>query len=182
MHRLFISLNFPIEIKKIITDTRKKVDVEHSFYRWEKEENYHITLKFIGNVPELKLNSILEKISLIENLPVFECSLNRFGFFYSNRKPKILWMGMEVLPELDPFVKILNGNLVEIGIPEEEKYFKPHLTILRLKGFENELFIEKFKDFHFEPINFTANEISLMESKLLPSGAIYREIKKYKLK
>jgi 2'-5' RNA ligase len=181
-HRLFISLNIPGDIKNKIVDLRNSVIVNKSNYKWEKEDKLHLTLKFIGDVEENLIEKIIDKISFLKEEKHFECELTGFGVFYQRKIPKILWAGININPDPSGIILNLNYELEQLNIPKEEKPFRPHLTILRLKGFEGEDFINAFKNYKFNSLNFISNEISLRESKLLRSGSVYNEINKFILK
>ena len=79
-------------------------------------------------------------------------------------------------------VEELNRKLSKFSIPVEQKKFKPHLTLLRIKNIVPQDFINKFANAELPKLTFTANEIVLMQSKLSSSGSAYNEIKKYNLK
>ena len=76
----------------------------------------------------------------------------------------------------------LNQRLLKFDIKIEKQEFKPHLTVLRIKKDPGIDFINKFKDYSIDEIKFTASQVALMESKLLHSGAVYKEINIYELR
>jgi 2'-5' RNA ligase len=76
----------------------------------------------------------------------------------------------------------LNDRLKKYDIEVEKRKFKGHLTLLRIKDRVSEKFIKRFKEYLFNPINFNANEIALIQSVLKPSGSEYKVLKIYELK
>jgi 2'-5' RNA ligase len=182
MIRLFVSLNIPLEIRESIMLFRKEAFSGEESNKWEPKEKLHITLKFIGEIQENLLKKISEELTFIENYPIFECSLNNFGFFVLRGIPKILWIGVNAGEKIYSLVDEINVRLKKFSVQPEKKAFKSHITLLRLKGNPGENFINSFQKFSVPAINFRADEISLMQSQLLPLGSRYKEIKKYNLK
>lgn len=181
MNRLFIALNIPEEIKDNIIEIRNSVQQSKNF-KWEPKEKLHLTLKFIGEVDRSILNPIIDELNFIENYSVINCCIFKFDFFFRNKKPSILWAGLKTDETLLQLVDDLNDRLKKLSIPIEEKKFKSHLTLLRLKNDPGINFVNSFKNFTFEPIIFTANSVSVIKSELNPSGSKYFELKNYKLK
>lgn len=69
----------------------------------------------------------------------------------------------------------------KISILKDERDFKAHLTLLRIKQSVQNNFIELFKNYKIPEENFVADEIAIVESKLLPQGSQYKDIKILKL-
>ena len=182
MIRLFTALLIPDEIKqKIYTACRSVVD-NYKQFNWEKPDNIHLTLKFIGEIPEDLVNPIKNELSFSENYHHFNCSISRFGFFFRNGEPKILWVGLNTDERIHKLVEELNRRLAILKVPNERRKFKPHITVLRFRKHPGEKFIKMFEEYRFEEIKFNLKTLSLIESKLLRTGSIHTEIKKYYLK
>jgi 2'-5' RNA ligase len=94
MTRLFVALIVPKEIKKKITEFRKEILSDWGKYKWEKEEKIHLTLKFIGEVDDIKVEKISQSLNFIENYSKFVCRFSSFGFFFKRGIAKILWVGI----------------------------------------------------------------------------------------
>jgi 2'-5' RNA ligase len=161
MIRLFTALIIPEEIKQKLLSTCHSLVDNPEQYRWVVADKIHLTLKFIGEVEEDLTEPIKDELTFAEEFKHFDCSISRFGFFFRNGEPKILWMG---------------------SIPVEKRRFKPHLTMLRLKQDPGEEFIQNFKEHSFEEIKFNLKTFALVKSELFQTGAQYTEIKKYNLK
>lgn len=182
MTRLFIALKIPGDIREKIIDLRNSAVPFPQKYKWENKNKIHLTLKFIGETKEELIKPISEEISFIEEYKKIECKLKNFGLFYRNGKPGILWLGLELNSEIYNLVDRLNRELEKFSIPAEQKKFKPHLTIKRLKGYEGREFIHNFKNFVVPEIKFISDEIALIKSELLPNGSNYKDLKIYNLK
>jgi len=182
MARLFVSLNIPGEIQDNIYALILEVDTKEEKLKWEPKEKLHLTLKFIGDVDNNRINSIAEDLDFIENFETISCETTQFGFFFTRNQPRILWLGLHTDKIIFNLVEELNSRLERFLIPRERKKFTSHITILRVRGNISEGFVERFQNFDVPKIKFSASEISLMKSELLSLGSVYKEIKKYKLK
>jgi 2'-5' RNA ligase len=181
MTRLFVALKIPDDIKKKIFEFRNEILPGWGKYRWEKEEKIHLTLKFIGEVDENKIEKISQSLNFIENYFKFECSFSRFGFFFKRGTAKILWIGLSTDNSLFKLVDEINSNLEKLSIPKDERKFKAHITLLRLKNKVPENFVKGFEEFRIPKINFIADEAALIKSELLSDSSKYTEIRDYRL-
>ena len=181
MNRLFISLNIPNNIINKLIELRNSV-WNSGDLRWEHSSKLHVTLKFIGDVDQDKTNLLAERLELISDFETFNCSLEKFGFFFRDDNPSILWAGLVIDDNIVKLIKSIDEILSEFSVAADKKKFKPHITLLRLRKDPGINFVNKFKNFSFEPILFQANSVTLYKSVLEKSGSKYYEIKKYHLK
>lgn len=183
MIRLFVALIIPEEIKNQIIQIRKNIYPDEGKFRWEDNSKIHLTLKFIGDVKHELLEPILQELGFLNNCNEIICEAEKFGFFFRPKnEPRILWLGLKLDDAIYSIVDELNKRLSKFAIPVEERKFKPHLTLLRIKNIVPQDFINKFLNAELPKLSFTANEIVLMQSKLSSLGSTYKEIKKYNLK
>lgn len=180
MIRLFLALNIPDTIKSELIELRNSV--AGSNFKWEEKEKLHLTLKFIGDVPEENLNNITSELNFLSHFSSFKCVIKNFGFFFRDYKPTILWAGLKIDESIFKLIDKVETVLEKFNIKKENRKFNPHLTLLRIKQDPGNNFVNSFKNFTFEPLVFTANSISLFKSELHSSGSKYFEIKNYKLK
>ena len=181
MNRIFISLNLPDNVIKEIISLRDKICTEKNI-RWEPIQKLHLTIKFIGDVSDEMMDKISNELLIVNNYQSIKCSFSKFGFFYRDDKPFILWAGLTVDESLFDMITEVNTRLEKLSIPIEQRKFNPHITLLRIKKDPGINFVNSFKNFTFKPILFTANTITLYKSILHPEGSEYIEIKNYKLK
>ena len=91
--RLFIALDFPKQICSKLFYLQDKITPDIAKIKWVEEENFHITLKFLGEVNEDKIPAIKEKLSLIKFKDILS-SINQSGVFPSNSYIKVIWLGL----------------------------------------------------------------------------------------
>jgi len=179
MIRTFVSLRIPDAVLDDIYGFIKK-EAGNSFYsyRWTPKENLHITIKFIGEIEEAKVEEICEK--LFYNKAEFdklEMNFSEFGFFERNNVPSVFWISGTLNNIITGFAKHTEDILSEIGIPKEKRLFKPHLTLLRLKGSEDLRVLRQLKEHGIDKITYKPESIELIRSELSPGGSKYYVIK-----
>ena len=182
MIRLFIALKIPDAVKDKLLDVCQEISDSPELFRWEKPEKIHLTLKFIGEVEEELVSSVAKEIAFVEEYNSFNFNVTKFGFFYRNDVPGILWAGLQTDERINLLVEQLNERLSIFSIPVGRRKFKPHLTMLRIKKNPGNNFISKFKEHSFDNYNFSSSEITLIKSELLSTGVRYTDIKKYNFK
>jgi 2'-5' RNA ligase len=141
-------------------------------------ESTHITLKFLGEVEESGLPSIVEAIrsAASGNAPV-EMELEGVGCFPDEGRPAVVWAGSKGGERLGRIVEALEGTLEGIGFPRERRRFVAHLTLGRVKGqAPRELpgFLARHRSTRFGKARIEA--IHLFKSELLPGGPRYTVI------
>lgn len=182
MIRLFVALIIPEEIKDKILHYCADVTNNPSGYKWEAKDKIHLTLKFIGDIKEELLPKIIDDIKFLENYSSFKCSISKFGFFFRDSRAKILWCNFETDETLFELVQELNNRLTKFDIEAEKRKFKGHLTLLRIKNKVDEKFIQRFKEYKFDSIQFFSSKVVLVQSILKPGGSEYKDLKNYELK
>lgn len=179
--RIFVALNVPDEAKNKLFNIVYQLHPDKNL-NWEKKEKIHLTLKFVGDIDDELLPEIKNDLKFLQEYETQKLQITGFGFFFRFKEPKILWAGLKFSNELKLIAKRLDDYFTKFGIEKENREFKPHLTLMRIKNNPGDSFINKFKNSKFEPIDFQCDSISLIKSELNPSGSVYTEIKKYKLR
>ena len=126
MPRLFTALEIPADVAFSLSMLRGGLPGA----RWIGPENYHVTVRFIGNVERPLANDIADALHQIIR-PSFELALDGLGAF-GNRRPRSLWAGLAPAPALDDLQSELERVLQRIGLAPERRRFTPHITLARL--------------------------------------------------
>jgi len=184
--RSFIAINLSKIVKNKIIEIEKemKMTMTNSKVSWVKEENLHITLRFLGNIENKKLE-LLSKVMdrFIQDYNSFSIKFSKIGAFPGLRKPRVLWVGGETPKLLKDLYFAFNKELEAIGFPED-KPFLPHVTLGRVKYLDRRD-VNRLKKF-IEDTNIEFEDrimhIDLMKSELTPKGAIYTVLKDFYLK
>ena len=164
MIRLFIALEIPENIRQKISELKDDAVDSLLNFMWESTEKLHLTIKFIGEVKDENVNSIIDSLSFLNQYEKIKCSLTKFGFFFRQGVPRILWIGLKVDTILFNIVEQLNIKLTKFEVPVEERKFIPHLTLLRIKKRFPEEWVTKFNSFIIPQTDFTADNICLLKA------------------
>ncbi|MEM8856420.1 MAG: RNA 2',3'-cyclic phosphodiesterase [Pseudomonadota bacterium] len=176
MPRLFTALTVPDEARMWLTAVRGGLRSA----RWIEPENYHITLRFIGDVDEPTADEVHHALSRIERPPV-TVTLNGYGSFGSKR-PHSVFVRVEPSPQLLDLQAAQERALQRIGLPAEARKFTPHVTIARVKGStakEVAGWLSMRGDLQVAP--YTAGEFVLMSSRDSYGGGPYVVEERYPL-
>jgi len=183
--RTFIGIFPPPHVQSAITDILSPLKPDASVVRWERQEKFHITLKFLGDISSEQFR--LLQASLLEagkSIPHYEILLAQIGCFPSSHSPKIVWVGSAEDTKLsmtDCFTTV-EKSCVSSGFKKEERQFHPHITVGRVKGKVSENLINKIENTTFEPLQFLCTELLIMKSDLSPSGSAYSQLSSIPLK
>lgn len=183
MIRTFIALEIPANALEKIIQIRNDNYSDYRNVRWEPNEKLHITLKFLGDTEEKSIEKITDKLSpVVSSYNSMMLSFNEFGIFKREGKPKIFWVGLNPNDELKRLSADVENMCSEFGFEKEKREFKPHITLLRVKGNENFNALQNLSRLKFEPVNFIAEKITFYKSELKKSGSVYTELKSFYLK
>lgn len=176
MYRLFIAIRPPESIRDLLVDA---MDVGTDF-RWQNDEQLHLTLRFVGEVDRPLANDLGDALGRIRAAPV-ELRIAGVGRF-EQRNSGALWAGVEPRAALAALAAKIERVCQSIGLEPERRTFHPHITLARWKGRrtrEVQLFLERNGSLSSGP--FIASEFILFESRLSRHGAYYEEITRYGL-
>src|SRR5262245_18984155 len=183
--RCFIAIEVPSEVRSAFVELQNVLRSAGADVAWTNPDNVHLTLKFLGEIDK-KLVSKVEQVCLetITSMSPFELNVNRIGLFPNERHPRVLWVGLGgEIETLEKLQEQLDERLAGIGFEVEEKDFQPHLTVGRIRSNKNLREMLKRSDGYSLPtLSFVVEEIVLMKSDLLSSGACYSELAKARMK
>ena len=184
--RAFIALKTPSEWDERLGELQHdlKPKLGGSAFRWVKPAQIHITLRFFGWLTTNQvgeLNRILPKIMTAH--PPFRLICAGLGCFPNARRPRVFWAGLE--GELS-HAGALQSSIVKatshLGEPPEDRPFKPHLTLARLKEPDpsviNNLEHAMKRGFKIDQA-WCVDKVLLMQSHLLPQGSEYETLASY---
>lgn len=178
-HRIFISINLPDEIKRRLLEHKKRW--KNLKVRWTKFENIHLTLEFLGLIEYKKLRTVLKVAEeTVTQFQPFNICLDRIVLGPNPVQAKMFWATIMADKPLLNLKDVFNKNLLEAGIElnNEDKNFNPHITLARARG--NEL-KGKQTNINLFRLEFKAESVEVMGSRLLPGGARYKTIGSFRL-
>ncbi len=177
MLRLFVGLGLPGAVRDTLAGLERGIPGA----RWIDADNYHVTLRFIGEVPEDRAEDIDTALAAVQG-PPFALSLAGVGHFGKLRRARSVWAGVEPGEALSRLQARIESCIVRAGQPPEQRRFKPHVTLARLSGETGHHlanFLAEHGDFRAPPFEVAA--FHLYESRLTRHGAMYRALRRYAL-
>jgi RNA 2',3'-cyclic 3'-phosphodiesterase len=170
MIRLFCAIELPLSLRERLIALGGGLPGA----RWVPEENLHLTLNFIGEVPESAFEDIAVGLSGIA-VPVFEIVVKSMGHFERSQKPTMLWAGVEANPQLTLLHDRISSSLRRVGIKGDGRQFLPHITLAR---FDEHVAPERVAGFLranglFRAPPFTVEQFVLFSSVLGRTGPTY---------
>ena len=177
MHRLFVAIRPPEPIRDLLIDAMD----DSADFRWQDEEQLHLTLRFIGEAERPVANDIADALRGIRS-PAFELRIAGVGRF-EQRSGGALWAGVEPKAPLSALAAKVERVCQEVGLEPERRAFHPHITLARWKGRrtrEVQDFLHRRCDLASEP--FQVAEFTLYESRLSRHGAHYEAVASYALR
>ncbi|MBY6035131.1 RNA 2',3'-cyclic phosphodiesterase [Fictibacillus nanhaiensis] len=129
---LFIALQLPAQVKIKLAEMCKGIKKSHSFKTWVHQEDYHVTLAFLGKASHEQLHSLTLAVrETVTNHDVFSLAINHFGFFGNHDRPRIFWAGLKDQPRLYNLQKQVAYSCQEAGFTLEKRPYTPHVTLAR---------------------------------------------------
>ena len=182
--RTFIAIELPADVRARVAQhiaclRHELPDVRAS---WSREDNLHLTLKFLGNVSVADIPKVSDAVERsTKSVSPFELTFSDCGSFPQHGRPSVLWIGTQASGLQGLYVAIEN-ELAEGGFPRESRPFRAHLTIARLRQSQGaRQLAELHKSLGFAPIEFDVSEVVVFKSELLNDGSKHTAISRHEL-
>lgn len=175
--RTFLAMELPEDVQIFLGGISNDLKKTGADVKWVTPSNIHLTLKFIGDTAPQKIpliQSHLEKAFLSEQ--PLELEVQGLGVFPSYRRPRVVWAGVQdKLGILAQAAKKVDRSLVVLGFQPEQRPFKAHLTLGRVRSNHGDQpLADAVRKMESIPgPAFVAHHVTLFKSTLKPSGAEY---------
>lgn len=184
--RTFCAIELSAEVQERLAEHAQQLRQKNpkASASWSKPENVHLTLKFFGNVPTQNVTQISAAGSRVASeFSSFQIRIGGTGVFPRRSRPQVLWIGVEDSSgRLSDLQQRLEEEFAREGFAKEDRGFRPHLTIARLRRPEDaRQLAEDHIQTKFGFIELPVNEFVLFRSELSPKGSIYTVISKHAL-
>jgi 2'-5' RNA ligase len=151
---------------------------------WARDTNLHLTLKFLGEIPQTGVPAFSEAASLVvAGFAPFSIQLGHTGIFTKRGQPQVLWLGVDdVSGKLAELHARLEDESSKAEFEKEKRAFHPHLTIARLRQQQHarELAVAH-QQMEFEPVEIPVNELLVIRSELNSAGSRYTVVSRHAL-
>ncbi|KOS63965.1 RNA 2',3'-cyclic phosphodiesterase [Lysinibacillus sp. FJAT-14222] len=164
----FIAVPLPSDIKAALQVRCEKMKMDFHFKRWVHQEDYHITLAFLGHADEEQLQDVMDETRKnLLNVPPFELKIQGFNTFGRKEYPRVLWVDLLESQQLNVVQEIVYRDCMKAGFELDKKPFVPHITVAR-KWDEacGKIPFEALMEENFQLPKFLVEEVILYESKL----------------
>jgi len=198
--RTFVAIELPADVRHVVVKHIERLRSELPDIRasWLREDNLHLTLKFLGNVSIAKIADLSSAVQQATNaIKPFELLLSDCGAFPPRGRPNVLWIGVGTrassvsssgspLPLSPSPLSVLHSaiedNCADSGFPREQRPFHPHLTIARMRqprgGRE---LSERHQSLGFAEQRFMVSEVVVFRSELLREGSKHTALSRHAL-
>lgn len=151
---------------------------------WVSDQNFHLTLRFIGDTTREQLYELVDRCEIIaEKFNSFEIEIKGAGYFKSKGKPRVLLLKISDSLDLRKLAKDVEKNVGDTGFHNELKSFRPHLTLGRIKYLDSGTkfcsILDELVELKYQKVK--VSEFILYQSVLKPEGRTYNPIKIFKL-
>lgn len=182
--RLFVALEPPDPVRRRLAAAaaalRQAAGRAEADVRWVAPDNLHLTLQFLGAVPEERVSAVAGALTeAAAGARPLSLEVTGAGGFPSARRPRVVWLGLGGdVPALSALVEDVGRRLAALGFPPEARPFSPHLTVGRAQdprgapGLGGALAARAQAD----GFGWRATELVLFESHLSPRGPRYEAI------
>ena len=188
MIRAFIAIEGPADVRLALTEVQTRLqhaplDVKVS---WAKMENLHLTLQFLGEIPDDMVPKISAALAAVaEQQAGFTVSVGGVGAFANANRARVLWVGCaDAAGRLATLAYAVQAALREFGFEPAQREFAAHLTLGRVKLPRPDVtltrLLDSLKDTHCGTMR--VREIHLFQSQLHPAGSIYTKLSSHRLK
>ena len=185
--RVFCSVELPEKVREQLQEHILKLrkQIPDAAASWSRVENIHLTLKFFGNVAVEQIPAISAAAArTVAEFSSFPIGIGDTGVFPRPSRPQVLWIGVsDPSGRLSALQERLENECAAEGFPKENRAYRPHLTIARIRKPEGARLLA---DAHLQ-MQFNATEVELKElivfrSELSPKGSKYTAISKHPIR
>jgi 2'-5' RNA ligase len=177
--RCFIAIEIPGVIRAALAELQTELRECNADIRWVKPDNIHLTLRFLGDVDEHRVDSIVSALADVSGRhEQFRLQVKGLGLFPNTRSPRVLWSDVIDEGPLARLQEEIEAAMAGIGFVPEKRRFSAHLTLGRFKSASGKDCINRGIEARGNeaPGNMDVISVVLMQSDLTPRGAKYSKI------
>jgi 2'-5' RNA ligase len=179
--RVFCAVELPDAVRARLEDhvRRLRKEVPEAAASWSRVENIHLTLKFFGNVEVKRIEKISAAAERVaKQFSTFQIGFGETGVFPRPSRPQVLWIGVsDPSGQLSALQQRFESECAAEGFEKEDRAYRPHLTIARLRKPDGVLADTHLK-MPFEMIQIHLTELVVFRSELSSKGSRYTPISK----
>ncbi len=171
MMRLFVGLELPAPVRAALLAAMGGV----AGARWQRDEQLHLTLRFIGEVDRHQARDIAAALGRV-NIRPFAAELGAPGHFDHRGRIDTLWVGVRPAEAVAALARAVNAALAGVGIAPEGRAFVPHISLARGRSM---LGAATWPQAPIPPVGWTVDGFALFESQLTHDGSDYQVLARW---
>ncbi|HYR90230.1 MAG TPA: RNA 2',3'-cyclic phosphodiesterase [Terriglobia bacterium] len=179
--RVLIAVEVPNPIQAALSEVQHDLRSLSDTVQWVAPDSIHIALKFIGEIPEKRLEDIDSALTSLNWKP-FTVTVRGVGFFPGTRSPRVLWAGLEA-PTMKDLAEQVDARMERHGFDKEKRVFRPHITLARARQARMDSALvsgaAKFEEHDFG--SFLVDRVYLFKDASSPAGGKYEKLKEFLL-
>jgi 2'-5' RNA ligase len=183
--RTFVAIDLDEQLKAALEELVANLRQFPGNVRWANAAGMHLTLKFLGEIPESDVDRVSSALAdIAPRLQTFTLVLDGTGAFPPGRRaPRVFWVGVVPIPPLLALQEEVEREMQKLGLERENRRFEPHLTLGRVKSPGRlERLVEEMKKYEGRKFGeMEVRKFTLFRSVLQPSGAEYSVVKEFNL-
>ena len=184
--RVFCAIELPSLVLEKISEhiTRLRAAAPDSPASWSRPENVHLTLKFIGEIAQIRVSDLSQAAAnAVAGFSPFEIVIKETGSFPKRGTPRVFWIGIEDHSgQLAQLQAKLEEECLRLGFEKEVRAFNPHLTIARGRKPQGaRALATAHKEMGFPSTEVCVNQLSVIRSELSSKGSNYTTISRHAL-
>lgn len=174
--RSFIAIPLPDEARNLISTMITDLKNSGGAARWVRNENMHITIKFLGNIDPVHVTPLADAIHQAAlKFKALRVAFTAPEVFPAGRKPRIICIKPNEEDALAQIASFIDDQIKPLGFIREKK-FMSHVTLARLREYVVRKPVIQKQDLSLSGKAFTLEKICLYKSTLTPHGSVYDEI------
>lgn len=177
--RLFIAIPLPKAVKERLAGLQQPLDG----LRWLPKEQYHLTLKFLGETDRRQSQKLRDRLSTISQSPLL-LNIKGLGTFPQVGQPRVLWANVLKNGQLSNFQQHIEQLCISLGYDSANHSFNPHITLARMSqesALESKVDTLKERHSAFTISETPVNNFVLYQSKHHTEGVKYERIETFSL-
>jgi 2'-5' RNA ligase len=184
--RCFVAVDLSADVRAAVAavQARLRAAAPRADVRWLDPQTFHLTLKFLGNVPDARVPAVSAALEGAVAEPPLALEAHGLGAFPSVRRPRVLWAGITGgAPGLVALAGDIDRALAPLGFAPEARPFRAHLTIGRVRSPRDADALAKAVEAETTTAlgAWTACEVVLYQSRLKPTGAVHEKVSRHRL-
>jgi RNA 2',3'-cyclic 3'-phosphodiesterase len=186
MPRLFVAFEVPALVLDAVQEELRRLKKTGADVRWTTRDHLHVTLRFLGEVPEQSIGALEEMLaSASARFAPMEIEARGVGTFPPGARPRVVWVGVQGRDDahraaLHGLRLAVHDGASALGFPTDRDEFRPHLTLGRVKGPARiRPLVDLVRDDRDREFGrFEVGELVLFRSQLSSGGSVYTVLRK----